>query len=95
MALKTYPFGASKYLDDDQSLRELLADALETNDAPCIAHALGVVARSVGVSELARKSGLSRDCLYEALQAEKKPEIATATSVMNALGVTITTKSAA
>lgn len=95
MAIKTYPFLADEYLDDDQSQGELLAGALESGDANYIAHALGVVARAKGMTEIARQTGLSRESLYKALHAEGNPEFATVMRVMNALGVTLTTRSAA
>lgn len=95
MALKTTIFDPSKYLDDDQSQGELLADALESGDAAYIAHALGVVARAKGMTEIAKETGLSRESLYKALHAEGNPELATIMRVIKALGVTLTTKDAA
>ena len=88
-------FDPSQYLDDDESQGELLAGALESGDASQIAHALGVVARARGMTQIAKETGLSRESLYKALHAEGNPEFATVMRVMNALGVTITTKSAA
>ena len=88
-------FDAALYLDDDQSQGELLADALESGDAAHIAHALGVVARARGMTQLAKETGLSRESLYKALHAEGNPELATIMRVIKALGITITTKSAA
>lgn len=95
MALKTVPFDTSEYLDDNQSQGELLVDAIESGDAAYIAHALGVVARAKGMTEIAKATGLSRESLYKALHAEGNPELATIMRVINALGVTLTTKDAA
>ena len=95
MALKTMPFDSSKYLDDDQSQGELLADAIESGNAAYIAHALGVVARAKGMTEIAKQTGMSRESLYKALHAEGNPELATIMRVIKALGVTLTTKNAA
>ena len=41
-------------------------DAFETGDATYIAKALGVVARAKGMTEIAKKTGLSREQLYPA-----------------------------
>ena len=95
MPLELTVFDASKYLDDDQSQGELLADAVESGDPGFIAHALGVVARARGMTAIARETGLSRESLYKALHAEANPELGTIMRVMKALGVTLTTKSAA
>ena len=95
MPLEYMIFDASEFLDDDQSQGELLAEAIESGDAPYIAHALGVVARAKGMTELAKRTGLSRESLYIALQAEQNPELATIMRVVEALGVTLTTKDAA
>lgn len=95
MTLKSVPFDASLYLDDAQSQGELLVDAIESGDASYIAHALGVVARAKGMTEIAKETGLSRESLYKALHAEGNPELATIKRVIKALGVTLTTKDAA
>jgi len=95
MPLKTRPFDAALYLDDDESQGELLADAIESGDARYIAHALGIVARARGMTQIARETGLSRESLYKALHAEGNPELATVMRVVKALGITLTTKSAA
>lgn len=56
-------------------------------DAAFIAHALGVVARAKGMSQLARDTGLGRESLYKALSGEGNPSFATILKVMSALGV--------
>jgi probable addiction module antidote protein len=44
------------------------------------------VARSKGMTKIARMTGLSREQLYRTLSAEGKPELATVLKVMAALG---------
>ena len=56
-------------------------------DAAFIAHALGVIARAKGMSQLARDTGLGRESLYKALSGEGNPSFATILKVMSALGV--------
>lgn len=50
-------------------------------------HALGVIARAKGMSQLARDTGLARESLYKALSAEGNPEFATVLKVLKALGL--------
>ena len=62
----------------------------EAGDDPAfIAQALGVIARSGNVSELARRAGMSREGLYKALSAEGNPSFATIMKVAKALGLRI------
>jgi probable addiction module antidote protein len=52
-----------------------------------IAKALGTIARSKGMTQLARETGLGRESLYKALSGEGNPSFATILKVMSALGV--------
>jgi len=55
-----------------------------------IPRALGVIARSRNMSELARRVGMSRHGLYRALSAEGNPTWSTVLKVTNALGFRLT-----
>jgi probable addiction module antidote protein len=70
MALKTIPFDASKYLEDDESVAQYLTSILEESDSGLLAEALGDVARARGMAEIARAAGLSREALYKALRRD-------------------------
>jgi probable addiction module antidote protein len=85
--LKTKPFDAAEYLDDPKSQAELLSDAFNSGDAGYIAHALGVVARARGMSNIARQAGVTREALYKALSQEGDPRLSTLLGVTKALGV--------
>jgi probable addiction module antidote protein len=56
-------------------------------DAAGIARALGDIARSKGMAQIARDSGLSRESLYKALSENGNPSLATFLKVAKALGV--------
>jgi probable addiction module antidote protein len=90
--LKTTPFDAADYLDDAEDIAFYLEEAFATEDPAYIAHALGTVARAKGMTEIARKTGLSRESLYKALSAEGNPEFATILKVMSALDLKITAR---
>ena len=89
MGLTTKPFDAAEYLDDAESQAELLSDAFESGDAGYVAHALGVVARARGMTEIAREAGVTREALYKALTEEGDPRLSTLLGVTRALGVTL------
>ena len=86
MPLMTREFDAASYLDSPEAIAAYFADATECGDAQELAHALGVVARARGMSELARDTGLPRQTLYKALSGEGNPELGTIAKVADALG---------
>jgi probable addiction module antidote protein len=90
MALKTRPFDAAEYLDDEQAQRELLIDAFESGETTYIAHALGVVARARGMTKVAREAGVTREALYKALSDDGDPRLSTLLGVAKALGIRLT-----
>jgi probable addiction module antidote protein len=92
MATETFPFDPAKYFPDPQSQARLIADALETGEASYIAAALGTVARSRGMAQVARAAGVTRAALYKALSLEGDPQLTTLLGVMKALGVKLTAK---
>jgi probable addiction module antidote protein len=83
------PYETSDYLVDIQDAAAYLEAALEEagDDPAYIAQALGTIARSGNVSELARRVGMSREGLYKALSAEGNPSFATILKVAKALGL--------
>lgn len=79
-------------LVDQEEIAFFMADAFETGDAAYIAKALGVVARTKGMTEISQKTGLSREQLYRSFSERGNPTLKTTLAVMQALGIDITTK---
>ncbi|MDQ0422465.1 putative addiction module antidote protein [Peteryoungia aggregata LMG 23059] len=77
-------------LDTPEAISVFVNEALKTDDAAYIAHALGVVARARGMAGIARESGLSREQLYRTLSSEGNPTLKTTLAVMKALGISLT-----
>ena len=63
---------------------------MEGNDAKHIASALGDVARSKGMTEVAKKAGLGRQALYSALSETGNPTLETLTALLSALDLELT-----
>ena len=78
--------------DSAGDLASFMAEAFETNDASYIAHALGVVARAKGMSQIAGQTGLSREQLYSSFSGNGNPTLKTTLAVMKALGLDLTAK---
>lgn len=90
MALKTYPFDPAEHLQTEDDILYYLEAAMEGNDPKHIASALGDVARSKGMSEIARKANVGRQALYNALSENGNPTLETLVGVLNALGLQLT-----
>jgi probable addiction module antidote protein len=84
---KTIPWDSAAYLQTDEDIANYLEAVFEDGDSALIAHALGVVARAKGMSQIAQAAGLGRESLYKALSPDGNPEFATALEVMRALGL--------
>ncbi len=95
MTMKLYDYDPADALKSDEAIEVFLTDAFETGDAAYIARALGVVARSKGMTHIARQTGLSREQLYRSLSEHGNPTLATTMAVMKAIGFQITGRRAA
>ena len=87
MTIETTPFDAAEYLGDPEAQAVFFQDALETGDTGYIAHALGVIVRAQGMSQVARDAGLSREALYKSLTANGNPTLSTLMGVTKALNI--------
>ena len=85
-------FDAANYLADLDDVAAYLQLALEesTDDPTAVPRALGVIARSGNMSDLARQVGMSRDGLYKALSDRGNPTWSTVLKVSDALGLKLT-----
>ena len=80
-------FDMAEHLKSEEDVAAYLSLVLEENDPAELAHALGVIARARGMTEIANASGMTREALYKALRPESKPRFDTISRVCNALGV--------
>ncbi|MCB2075000.1 MAG: putative addiction module antidote protein [Novosphingobium sp.] len=85
--IETTPFDAAKYITEADDVVELLNDAFESGHAGYIAKALGVAARSEGMSKIAARAGVNRQALYTALSEDGNPTLETLLGVLSALGL--------
>ena len=86
MALKTKPFDVAQYLETDEDIRLFLQAAFEEGTEEEFIHALNTAARAKGMTEIARKTGLTRANLYKSLADGSKPRFDTIVKVTKALG---------
>lgn len=88
-------FDITEHLDSEQAIADYLTLVIEENDPSELAHALGVVARARGMTQVAQSAGLAREALYKALRPGAQPRFDTVQRVCAALGVKITVSPAA
>jgi probable addiction module antidote protein len=91
---KTIPWRTEDHLQTAEEIAAYLEAVFEDGDPELISHALGAVARSKGMTEIARRTGLGRQSLYKALSPEGRPEFATVLKVVRALGLKLTVSAA-
>ena len=87
-------FDPAATLRDSEAIAEYMAAAFETGDPSYVSHALGVVARAKGMSEIARASGLSREHLYRSFSENGNPTLKSILAVMETLGVQLSATAA-
>jgi probable addiction module antidote protein len=92
MAEKLTTYDPAEDITSDAAVAIFMAEAFETEDAGYIAHALGVVARAKGMSQIASQTGLSREQLYRSFSENGNPTLKTTIAVMKALGIELTAK---
>ncbi|KKC39544.1 addiction module antitoxin [Devosia epidermidihirudinis] len=80
-------YDSAAYLKNDEAILIYLQEAIDSNDPKMVSHALGVVARARGMSQIAREAGVSRESLYRTLSDEGNPEFGTVMKIVRALGM--------
>ena len=89
---KLTTYDPAEDLGSDEAVAIFMEEAFKTEDAAYIAHALGVVARAKGMTQIARDTGLSREQLYRSFSESGNPTLKTTIAVMKALGISLTAK---
>jgi len=86
---KTVPYDIAEQLRTPAEMAAYLDAWLAEapDDVAGIARALGDIARAMGMSRVARETGLSRESLYKALSEDGNPSLATVLKVAKALGL--------
>lgn len=85
--IETYRWDAADYLNDEADRLAYLNAALEEGDPMLVAKALGDIARSRGMSQVAEQASRARASLHRSLSSGRDPEFGTVLSVLRALGL--------
>ena len=87
MALNTKPWDAAEVINTPADIAAYLDTYLEDGSPEELLRALNTIARSRGMSALARDTGISREALYKAFSDNGNPTLGTLLRVMKAFGV--------
>src|SRR5712671_6662004 len=74
MALKTTRWDVADILKTKEAIAAYLDAVLEDGDPELLKDALGAIARSKGMTDIAKEAGLGRSSLYRALSPDGNPE---------------------
>lgn len=85
--VETTVFDSADYLNTAEAIAGYLDAYLEDSTPGELREALATVARSHGISDLARRSGVSRPGIYKALGHDGNPSFETIQSILGAMGL--------
>lgn len=94
MTEKLTTFDPAEYLETEADRVQFITEALETGDSVFVAKALGIVARSKGMTAIATDTGIHRETLYRSLSDQGNPTLKTTLAVLGALGIKLTAQAA-
>jgi probable addiction module antidote protein len=94
MPLETTRFDVQDHLKSPEARAAYLEAAFEDGDPTLITHALGDVARAIGMSAVAKEAGITREGLYKALSDSGDPRLSTLLGVTKALGLQLSIRPA-
>ncbi|MFK5926183.1 MAG: putative addiction module antidote protein [Desulfuromusa sp.] len=83
--MKTRKFDIAEMLETEADIRGFLVEAAEGTPEEFI-HALNTAARAMGMTEVAKKAGVTRASLYKSLAENGNPNFKTISKVTEALG---------
>jgi probable addiction module antidote protein len=84
--LKTTEWDPAKYINSKEDVTAYLGAAFEENDTEFLLSAIGDIARSKGMTQIAQELHVARESLYRSLSPEGNPSFSTVIKVLDILG---------
>lgn len=85
--MNTTTFDAADYLETEADIQEYLRLAAQDGSAQHLVYCLGVAARAKGMTEVAKKAGVTRASLYKSLEEGANPKLETISKVLGVFGL--------
>jgi probable addiction module antidote protein len=92
--LETLEPAVTEPAKSDDELAAEINTAFATGDLATVVEALGTIAKSRGMSQVAKDAGLARESLYRSLHSGGNPEFSTVFKVMSSVGLRLTVSKA-
>jgi probable addiction module antidote protein len=83
---KTYKWDMADHIKTKDDVIGYLETALEENDTELLFEVIGDIARSEGMTQLARELNLSRESLYRSFSRAGNPSFTTVVKLLDVLG---------
>jgi probable addiction module antidote protein len=90
MTVKTKKLDIAEHLQTENDIRDFLSEVAATGNESDFIHALSTAARAMGMTEVAKKAGVTRASLYKSLSENGNPRFETISKVTKALGCRLT-----
>jgi probable addiction module antidote protein len=90
MPVELRPFDPARHIETDEDVFYFLEAAMEGNDPKHIVRALGDVVRSKGMEEIAKKTGVGHQAIYDALPKNGGLTLETLIEVLKVFGLELT-----
>ena len=87
MTEKWERWDAAADINTQEDVIEFMNAVLELDDPSLFSEALGIVARSQGMTSLAREVGVGRESLYRSLSRSGNPRFSTVAKVLDTMGL--------
>jgi probable addiction module antidote protein len=92
--MKTSKWDAAEFIDTKEDVIAYLTGALEQNNPQHLLKTMGDIARSEGMTQIARELGVTREGLYQSLSPDGNPSFATVMKLLDVLGFQLSIKRA-
>jgi probable addiction module antidote protein len=89
MGITTKPFDAAEHIKTPEDIAAFLEAAAEENDPAFMTEAIGIVARAIGMNEIAKQAGVTVNSLYKSLSENGNPSFSTVMRVLTALNIKV------
>jgi probable addiction module antidote protein len=91
---ETTAFDSADFLNSAEDIAAYLDANLEDSTPDEFRKALDTVARSRGISDLAKRTGITRAGIYKALRSDGNPSFETVREILGAMGLRLTVEPA-
>jgi len=80
-------YDPAEYINDKETVIAFLEEALEENDPDFLLRTIGHIARSKGMTQIAKELNVTRKGLYKALAPDGNPSFKTVFKLLDLLGM--------